>query len=77
MEKTSDGYSPRDVTGSGAERHTNADFAAALQHRVIQHTVQADGGESQSDDGKEQRQHGQQPFADGGGLVDLQSVCGY
>ena len=50
--------------GLRADRHPNADFAAALQYRVVEHTIQADTREQQRNHGEEQRQHRQQPLAD-------------
>ena len=51
------------VAGAGAERHADADLAALLGDRVIQHAVESDGGKHQRDHGEEQRERGQQPFA--------------
>ena len=58
-------HAARDIGGLRADGHANADFAAALQHGVIEHTVQADAGQQQRDGGEEERQHGQQALAHG------------
>ena len=65
------GDATRDVAGLRADRHADADFAAALQHRVIEHAVEPDGGEQQRDAGEEEGQHGEQALADGVRFDDL------
>ncbi len=54
-----------DVAGSCADRDANADFASALQQRVVEDAIQPDHRQQQRDGREEERQHGQQSFAYG------------
>jgi len=46
-------------------RHTDADFAAPLHHRVVEHAIQSEGREQQRDPGEEKPEHRQQALAQG------------
>ena len=48
---------------ASAERHADADLAPSLGYRIVQDAVQPDRREHQGDDTKEQRERGEQPFA--------------
>ena len=67
-----DGHQSCDATSLSAYGHANADFASALQHRVVEHAVQADPRQHKRDNREKQGQHCEQPFADRVGLIDLE-----
>ena len=54
-----------------ADCHANADFKPSLQHGVVEHAIEPDAGEQQRNNREEERQHRQQPLADGVLLVQL------
>src|ERR1700693_5109114 len=62
----------RDIAGLRSNRHTNADFVTALQHGVVEHTIEADTRQRQGDNCEKKPQQRQQPLAYGLRFVDLQ-----
>jgi hypothetical protein len=48
-----------------AQRHPNADLAAALQHGVVEYAIEAHVGEQKRDGRKKQRKHRQQALTNG------------
>src|SRR2546421_4868566 len=62
----------RDIASLRANRPSNADSMTALQHGVVEHTIEADPRQQQGDNCEKQRQHCQKPLADALRLVDLQ-----
>src|SRR5882757_2483626 len=58
-------HNAHDASTSRANRHADTDLAAALEHGVIEHSVEPDAGEQQRDGGKEGGQHGEQALANG------------
>ncbi len=72
-----------DAGTSRANRHADADLAAALEDGIVEDSVESDAGEEQRDGGKKGGEHGQQALANGliadqielgGGVGDAKTV---
>lgn len=60
-----DSHNADNAGTSCANGYADADFAAALEDRVVEDGVESDAGEEQRDDRKEGGEHGDEALADG------------